>query len=129
MASGASPWAKAADRPATMESPAPTVVVSGTFGGVAQSIPSGRAKSAPSPPAETMTRAMPRPRISAAAATTVVQVDEIVPLGRLDPEAVVTPGLYVDRVVAVGERPWLRDGEFVGGVDIEGRPLADEDAS
>jgi 3-oxoadipate CoA-transferase alpha subunit len=69
------------------------------------------------------------PIMAAAAATTVVQVDEIVPLGRLDPEAVVTPGLYVDRVVAVGERPWLRDGEFVGGVDIEGRPLADEDAS
>ncbi|KQR26071.1 3-oxoacid CoA-transferase subunit A [Microbacterium sp. Leaf151] len=69
------------------------------------------------------------PIMAAAAATTVVQVDEIVPLGGLDPEAVVTPGLYVDRVVAVGERPWLRDGEFVGGVDIEGRPLADEDAS
>ncbi|MCI9858297.1 3-oxoacid CoA-transferase subunit A [Microbacterium proteolyticum] len=69
------------------------------------------------------------PIMAAAAATTVVQVDEIVPLGGLDPEAVVTPGLYVDRVVAVGERSWLRDGEFVGGVDIEGRPLADEDAS
>jgi 3-oxoadipate CoA-transferase alpha subunit len=53
-----------------------------------------------------------------------VQVDEIVPLGDLDPEAVITPGLYVDRVVAVGERAWLRDGAFVGGVDIEGRPLA-----
>lgn len=69
------------------------------------------------------------PIMAAAAATTVVQVDEIVPLGGLDPEAVVTPGIYVDRVVAVGERPWLRDGEFVGGVDIEGRLLADEDAS
>ena len=70
------------------------------------------------------------PIMAAAAATTVVQVDEIVPLGWLDPEAVVTPGLYVDRVVAVGERAWLRDGEFVGGVDIEGRPLAPEgDAS
>ncbi|MBB3157698.1 3-oxoadipate CoA-transferase alpha subunit [Microbacterium proteolyticum] len=69
------------------------------------------------------------PIMAAAAETTVVQVDEIVPLGWLDPEVVVTPGLYVDRVVAVGERPWLRDGEFIGGVDIEGRPLADEDAS
>lgn len=68
------------------------------------------------------------PIMAAAAATTVVQVDEIVPLGSLDPEGVVTPGLYVDRVVAVGERAWLRDGEFVGGVDIEGRVLSEEGA-
>ncbi|MCJ1709185.1 3-oxoacid CoA-transferase subunit A [Microbacterium sp. VKM Ac-2923] len=68
------------------------------------------------------------PIMAAAATTTIVQVDEIVPLGRLDPEAVVTPGLYVNRVVAVGERPWVRDGAFVGGVDIEGRPLAEEGA-
>jgi 3-oxoadipate CoA-transferase alpha subunit len=61
--------------------------------------------------------------MAAAATTTIVQVDEIVPLGSLDPEAVVTPGIFVDRVVAVGERAWLNDGAFVGGVDIEGRPL------
>lgn len=67
------------------------------------------------------------PIMAAAAATTVVQVDEIVELGSLDPEAVVTPGIYVDRVVAVGERRWLRDGAFVGGVDIEGRALASEE--
>ena len=64
------------------------------------------------------------PIMAAAATTTIVQVDEIVPLGSLDPEAVVTPGIFVDRVVAVGERAWLSDGAFVGGVDIEGRPLA-----
>ena len=58
-----------------------------------------------------------------------MQVDEIVPLGSLDPEAVVTPGIFVDRVVAVGERTWLEDGEFVGGVDLEGRPLATLDGS
>lgn len=63
------------------------------------------------------------PIMATAAATTVVQVDEIVELGSIDPEAVVTPGIFVDRVVAVGSRPWLKDGEFVGGVDIEGRPL------
>ncbi|GGH47272.1 3-oxoacid CoA-transferase subunit A [Microbacterium album] len=62
------------------------------------------------------------PVMAAAATATIVQVDEVVPLGALDPEAVVTPGLYVDRVVAVGERRWLRDGVFVGGVDVEGRP-------
>jgi 3-oxoadipate CoA-transferase alpha subunit len=54
------------------------------------------------------------PLMAAAARTTVVQVDEVVELGALDPEAVVTPGIFVDRVVEVGERPWLRDGEFVG---------------
>jgi len=64
------------------------------------------------------------PIMASAATTTIAQVDEVVALGSLDPEAVVTPGIFVDRVVAVGQRPWLRDGEFVGGVDIEGRPLA-----
>ncbi len=63
------------------------------------------------------------PIMATAAATTVAQVDEIVPLGSLDPEAVVTPGIFVSSVVAVGERPWLSDGEFIGGVDVEGRPL------
>ncbi len=67
------------------------------------------------------------PIMAAAATTTIVQVDEIVELGSLDPESVVTPGLYVDRGVAVGERAWLRDGAFVGGVDIEGRALASEE--
>ena len=52
------------------------------------------------------------PIMAAAAATAIVQVDEIVPAGALDPEHVVTPCLYVDRVVRVdrnlatlGERP------------------------
>jgi 3-oxoadipate CoA-transferase alpha subunit len=60
------------------------------------------------------------PVMATAATTTIVQVDEVVPLGGLDPEAVITPGIFVDRVVAVGERPWLKDGAFVGGVDLEG---------
>lgn len=69
------------------------------------------------------------PIMATAAATTIVQVDEVVPLGALDPETVVTPGLFIDRIVAVGERRWLRSGAFVGGVDIEGRPLtASEEA-
>lgn len=66
------------------------------------------------------------PIMATAATTTIVQLDEIVELGALDPEAVVTPGIFVDRVVAVGERPWLRDGVFVGGVDLEGNALAGE---
>ncbi|MFT4229609.1 MAG: 3-oxoacid CoA-transferase subunit A, partial [Microbacterium sp.] len=44
------------------------------------------------------------PIMASAATTTIVQVDEIVPLGALDAEAIVTPGIFVDRVVAVGER-------------------------
>ncbi|SHH12493.1 3-oxoacid CoA-transferase subunit A [Geodermatophilus nigrescens] len=42
------------------------------------------------------------PTMAAAAALTVVQVDEFVELGELDPEVVVTPGIFVDRVVRVG---------------------------
>lgn len=64
------------------------------------------------------------PIMATAATTTIVQVDEMVALGQLNPESVVTPGIFVDRVVAVGERPWLRAGEFVGGVDLEGVPLS-----
>ena len=63
------------------------------------------------------------PIMATAAATTIAQVDEIVPLGSLDPEAVVTPGIFVSSVVAVGERLWLDGGRFVGGVDVEGRAL------
>jgi 3-oxoadipate CoA-transferase alpha subunit len=62
------------------------------------------------------------PVMAAAAKTTIVQVDEVVPRGSLDPENVATPGIFVDRIVAVGDRAWLSRGEFVGGVDVEGRP-------
>jgi 3-oxoadipate CoA-transferase, alpha subunit len=41
------------------------------------------------------------PIMATAAATTVVQVSEIVPVGGLDPENIVTPCIYVDRVVRV----------------------------
>lgn len=43
------------------------------------------------------------PIMASAAATTIVQVDQIVGLGEIDPETVVTPGIFVDRVVAVGQ--------------------------
>ena len=42
------------------------------------------------------------PVMATAAALTIVQVDEVVEAGELDPEAVVTPGIFVDRVVVVG---------------------------
>ncbi len=41
------------------------------------------------------------PIMATAARTTIAQVDEIVPVGELDPEHVVTPCLHVDRVVRV----------------------------
>ena len=41
------------------------------------------------------------PIMAAAARCTVAQVRETVPLGELDPEAVVTPGIFVARVVRV----------------------------
>ncbi len=38
--------------------------------------------------------------MAGAAKVTIVEVDEVVELGELDPECIVTPGVYVDRVVA-----------------------------
>lgn len=40
--------------------------------------------------------------MAGAAGVTIAEVDEIVELGGLDPEVIITPGIYVDRVV---ERP------------------------
>jgi 3-oxoadipate CoA-transferase, alpha subunit len=40
------------------------------------------------------------PIMATAARTAIVEVDEIVELGALDPEAVVTPGIFVQRFVA-----------------------------
>lgn len=44
------------------------------------------------------------PIMATAARTTVVQVDHVVETGALDPESVVTPSIFVDRVVAVGRQ-------------------------
>lgn len=41
------------------------------------------------------------PVMATAADTTVVQVEDIVPAGEIDPEHVVTPGIFVDRIVRV----------------------------
>ena len=40
------------------------------------------------------------PMMATAATLTIASVHEVVPVGSLDPEAVVTPGIFVDRVVA-----------------------------
>ncbi|MFV0534189.1 MAG: 3-oxoacid CoA-transferase subunit A [Cumulibacter sp.] len=42
------------------------------------------------------------PTMATAATTTIVEVDEIVDLGELDPEHIVTPGIFVDKVVEIG---------------------------
>ena len=39
------------------------------------------------------------PNMATAGRTTVVEVEEIVPEGALDPDAIHTPGIYVDRIV------------------------------
>jgi 3-oxoadipate CoA-transferase, alpha subunit len=44
------------------------------------------------------------PVMATAARSTIVQVDHIVETGALDPEAIVTPSIFVDRLVAVGDR-------------------------
>ena len=43
------------------------------------------------------------PPMAMAARTTVVEVDEIVEPGALDPELVITPGIFVDRIVKTGQ--------------------------
>jgi len=45
------------------------------------------------------------PVMATAATTVIAQVREIVETGELDPETVVTPGIYVDRVVQEVDRP------------------------
>lgn len=52
------------------------------------------------------------PIMAAAAETTIVQVDDVVPIGSLDPETIVTPCIYVDDVVRVERGP----AALIGGV-------------
>jgi 3-oxoadipate CoA-transferase, alpha subunit len=50
------------------------------------------------------------PVMATAATTTIVQVSEVVPVGTLDPEAVVTPSIYVDRIVRAAARSYTVQG-------------------
>jgi 3-oxoadipate CoA-transferase alpha subunit len=50
------------------------------------------------------------PVMATAATTTIVQVDQVVQPGKLDPEAVVTPSIYVDRIVQVTARHYTVQG-------------------
>ena len=42
------------------------------------------------------------PIMAMAATTTIAEVEQIVPLGSIDPETIVTPGIFIQRVVATG---------------------------
>jgi 3-oxoadipate CoA-transferase alpha subunit len=37
--------------------------------------------------------------MATAATTVIAQVTQILPTGALDPESVITPGIYIDRIV------------------------------
>jgi len=50
------------------------------------------------------------PVMATAARTTIVQVNEVVPAGTLDPESVVTPSIYVVRIVRVDARKYTVEG-------------------
>lgn len=50
------------------------------------------------------------PVMATAARTTIVQVNEVVSAGELDPESVVTPSIYVDRIVRVDARQYTVEG-------------------
>ncbi len=51
------------------------------------------------------------PLMATAADTTIVEVDDIVEVGELDPEVIITPSIYVDRIVKV-PKPWWNYREF-----------------
>ena len=44
------------------------------------------------------------PSMATAAEVTIAEVDEVVSLGDIDPDLVITPGIFVDRVIAAGKR-------------------------
>jgi 3-oxoadipate CoA-transferase alpha subunit len=60
------------------------------------------------------------PVMACAARVTVATVHELVPLGSLDPETVVTPGLFVQRVVPIARRA-TRAGGFKTAATSEAR--------
>ncbi len=68
------------------------------------------------------------PAFAMAARVTIAEVKEIVPVGSLDPEAVVTPGIFVDRIVKTTtalDVGVLRQILAVLGraIDMQGRPV------
>ena len=62
------------------------------------------------------------PIMAAAATTTIAQVTSVVPVGGLDPEIVVTPGIYVDRVVQVAAAAKVRRPHGISPLTSRARP-------
>lgn len=58
------------------------------------------------------------PIMATAASTTIVQVSEVVRAGELDPEHIVTPGIYTDRVVVVPRQAVRAGLEPVAGSNV-----------
>jgi 3-oxoadipate CoA-transferase alpha subunit len=54
------------------------------------------------------------PVMAAAAKITIVQVSQIVAPGEIDPEAVITPGIFVDRVVQIAGVTPTAEAEAAG---------------
>lgn len=75
------------------------------------------------------------PAMATAATTTIAEVKEIVGIGDLDPEAIVTPGVFVDRVVKttlqldIGVLRQILMGGAGRTVATEGRALRDGEAT
>jgi 3-oxoadipate CoA-transferase, alpha subunit len=59
------------------------------------------------------------PVMAAAAALTIAEVKRVVDIGQIDPEVVVTPGIFVDRILDLG-------GLDLGGPDLGGTDAAQE---
>ncbi len=55
------------------------------------------------------------PVMATAATVTIAEVDEVVDLGTINPEAVVTPGIHVDRVVKVEKKVAVFSRRLPGG--------------
>jgi 3-oxoadipate CoA-transferase alpha subunit len=67
------------------------------------------------------------PTMAGAAKVTIAEVDEIVELGELDPETIVTPGIYVDRVVARPKEASKMEGEITDAQAKESRKKYEAD--
>ena len=67
------------------------------------------------------------PTMAGAARVTIAEVDEIVELGALDPETIVTPGIYVDRVVARPREAPKTEGEITDAQAKESRKKYEAD--
>jgi 3-oxoadipate CoA-transferase alpha subunit len=55
------------------------------------------------------------PVMATAAATTIAEVDDIVEAGAIDPEHVVTPGIFVNRIVPIGAEQRIAAREGAAG--------------